>query len=139
MSLIGRFLPRVREDLEEVATAFIYVYLPEPIEADERFERYHQVIDSELRVLGIGYVGGGGTLLSEEQPDGSRYIIHSGVDVEAIDVPKVREILRALLPELGCRPGTCLRYRDGPVCLRDEFDGAEWSLARPQPEDCDDG
>jgi hypothetical protein len=114
---------------------FIYVYLPQDIEPDERYERYQEPLDAELRLHGAGWVSGGGSLLSDELEDGSRECIHVGVDVDAVDVPRAREILRTQLPSLGAPPGTRLLYRDGEAALEDWFDGETWTLALEQEED----
>ena len=114
---------------------FIYVYLPQDIEPDERYERYQEPLDAELRLYGAGWVSGGGSLLSEELEDGSRECVHVGVDVDAVDVERAREILRAQLPSLGAPSGTRLLYRDGEMALEDWFDGEAWTLALEQAED----
>lgn len=110
----------------------IYVYLPQALEPDERVVRYEAPLDAELRLSGLGWVSGGGTLQSAERADGSREILHVGVDVDALDVDYVRELLRSHLPELGCPPGTILQYEERGRALQDEYDGEAWALARPQ-------
>ena len=114
---------------------FIYVYLPQDIEPDERYERYQEPLDAELRLHGAGWVSGGGSLLSEELEDGSRECVHVGVDVDAVDVERAREILRAQLPSLGAPPGTRVLYRDGERALEDWFDGEAWALGLEQEDE----
>ena len=114
---------------------FIYIYLPQDIEPDERYERYQEPLDAELRLHGAGWVSGGGSLLSEELEDGSRECVHVGVDVDAVDVERAREILRAQLPSLGAPPGTRVLYRDGERALEDWFDGEAWTLALEQEDE----
>jgi len=114
---------------------FIYIYLPQDIEPDERYERYQEPLDAELRLHGAGWVSGGGSLLSEELEDGSRECVHVGVDVDAVDVERAREILRAQLPSLGAPSGTRVLYRDGERALEDWFDGEAWTLALEQEDE----
>ena len=114
---------------------FIYVYLPQDIEPDERYARYQEPLDAELRLHGAGWVSGGGSLLSEALEDGSLECVHVGVDVDAVDVALAREILRTQLPGLGAPPGTRLLYRDGETALEDWFDGETWTLALEQEDD----
>jgi hypothetical protein len=120
-------------------TELIYVYLPEAIEPDERHARYENVLDAELRLHSLGFVSGGGTLLSDERDDGSRDVLSVGVDVDAVDVTAARSLLRDELPSLGCPAGTELHYREGGVPLQDAYDGAAWHLAQPgMPDDDED-
>lgn len=114
-------------------TVLIYVYLPEVIEPEVRHARYEVALDAELRLRSLGFVSGGGTLLSEEADDGSREILSAGVDVDATDVSAARDLLREELPSLGCPVGTQLQYEDDGRYFADEYDGANWSLALPQP------
>jgi hypothetical protein len=114
-------------------TSLVYVYLPEAIEPDIRFSRYESPLEAELQLSGLGWVSGGGSLLSAELPDGSQEILHVGVDVDALDVSRVRELLRINLPELGCPAGTRLLYEEQGRDLQDEFDGRQWNLAQSQP------
>ncbi len=111
----------------------VYVYLPESLEPEQRAARYEDPLEAELKLSGLGWVSGGGALLSAERADGSREILHVGVDVDALDVSRVRDLLRTHLPQLGCPAGTCLQYEEFGQDLQDEYDGSLWVLARPQP------
>ncbi len=111
----------------------VYVYLPESLEPEQRAARYEHPLEAELQLSGLGWVSGGGSLLSSERADGSREILHVGVDVDALDVPRVRDLLRTHLPQLGCPAGTRLQYEELGQDLQDEFDGSLWILAQPQP------
>ncbi len=76
-------------------------------------------------------MSGGGTGLGVPDEDGNREIEFSGVDVDADDeanVPAILELLRGVLPTLGCPRGTQLHYTLAEVPLQDEFDGSNWSL-----------
>jgi len=114
---------------------FIYVYLPQDIEPDERYERYQEPLDAELRLHGAGWVSGGGSMMGDELEDGTEECLHVGVDVDAVDLPRAREILRTLLPSLGAPLGTRLLYHDGDQALEDHYDAAGWVLAAVQEED----
>ena len=131
--MIGKFLRGLGKKIEDpITTAFIYVLLPEPLPPFDRDARYGDPIDAELRLAGLGYVSGGGALLSAPAEDGSREIEYCGIDVEANDVDATRALLRLHLPELGCVAGTLLEY-EADAELQDEYDGANWHLARPRP------
>jgi len=115
---------------------FIYVYLPQDIEPDERYARYQEPLDAELRLHGAGWVSGGGSMMGDELEDGTEECLHVGVDVDAVDVPRAREILRTLLPSLGAPVGTRLLYHDDDDRqLEDRYDGAGWTLAAEQDGD----
>ena len=124
--------PPAMPDLGE----FIYVYLPQDIDPDERYARYQEPLDAELRLHGAGWVSGGGSLMGDETEDGTQECLHVGVDVDAVDVPRAREILRDLLPSLGAPVGTRVLYHDDDDRpLEDRFDGAGWALAVKPDED----
>ena len=63
---------------------FIYVYLPQDIEPDERYDRYQEPLDAELRLYGAGWVSGGGSLMGDELEDGTDECLHVGVDVDVV-------------------------------------------------------
>lgn len=115
---------------EQRPTEFVYVVLPEDIEPDERNGRYEATLDAELQLIGIGFVSGGGTALSEPNANGDRTTEYCGVDVEAYDVDAVRRVLREHLPELGCVAGTQIQFGPGQS-LMDVFDGEDWTLDQP--------
>jgi hypothetical protein len=117
----------------DVSTFLIYVLLPEALQPLERGTRYEDALEAELALAGLGYVSGGGSLLGEEKPDGSRDIEFCGIDVDTGDVTAARALLRLHLPELGCVAGTELQYRDeADEPRRDEYDGTAWRLALPR-------
>ena len=111
----------------------IYIYLPEALDPEERELRYGEPIDAELRLRGLGYVSGGGTMQSAPGPDGSCEIEFCGVDVDTDDVSGARQFLREHLPVLNCPVGTRLEFRAGGVDLQDEYDGVGWSVDAPSP------
>ena len=106
----------------------IYVFLPDPLGPIDRGEKYEDPIIDELERLGLGEVSGGGSSLGELRPDGTRPIESCGIDVDTSDVDAAREMLRALLPGLGCPAGTQLHFRNADKPLQDEFDGTSWAL-----------
>jgi hypothetical protein len=115
-------------------TALIFVRLPEPLQPIERGDRYEDPLDAELQLAELGCVSGGGSQLSDLQPDGSRLIEWCGVDVDATDVPRALQLLRRELPPLGCLAGTVLEYSLNEVELKDEFDGSGWTIGRLRAE-----
>ena len=119
-----------RDDPED--SELIYIYLPESLGPIDRGERYEDPIDDELQLRSLGCVSGGGSLLSDELPDGRREIVHCGIDVDAVHVDAVRELLREQLPLLGCPAGTQLHYTEGETPFQDEYDGSDWVLGKPR-------
>ena len=106
----------------------VYVFLPDPLGPIDRGEKYEDPIIDELERLGLGEVTGGGSSLGDLRPDGTRPIESCGIDVDTSDVDATREMLRALLPSLGCPTGTQLHFRNADTPLQDEFDGTAWVL-----------
>ena len=136
--MIGRFLRNLMSHGEEPAdTLFIYVRMPTPLEPEEREVRFGDPLDAELRLARIGYVSGGGQLLSAPDEDGNSDILYCGIDVDTTDVDAARGLLRDHLPGLGCPVGTAIEYQADGAMLRDAYDGTRWHLAMPQPEDDD--
>ena len=132
--MIGRFFKGLIKSREEPDdTSFIYVLLPAPLEPDEREARFGAPIDAELQLTSLGYVSGGGQLLSAPDEKGDRTIQYCGIDVDAVDVDATRELLRFHLPMLGCPAGTEIQYRESELDLMDRYDGDQWALARPRP------
>ena len=112
-------------------TDFIYVLLPANIYPEERGDKFEDPIDAELKLLRLGEVSGGGSLMSEEHEDGSRHIIYCGIDIDTTDLARTRSMLRELLPELGCPVGTEIQFDVDSVDLIDKFDGEKWLLDLP--------
>ena len=108
----------------------IYVYLPESLGPIDRGDKYEDPIIDELERSGLGEVSGGGSSLGEPRPDGTRLIESCGIDIDTHDSTAARELLRELLPKLGCPKGTRLQYTQSDRPLQDEFDGTGWALER---------
>lgn len=115
------------------ATELIYIMLPMDLDPEDRADHYGDAIDAELRLHRLGYVSGGGTMLSDENPDGSRDLEFCGIDAYVVDVDRGREVLRNLLPSLGCPAGTDLEFHSQGANLQDEYDGSAWAIGRPSP------
>lgn len=124
-----------RQQLEDPAeTELIYIRLPMDLEPLDRGASFEDALEAELRVAGLGWVSGGGSLLGEERPDGTRPVEFCGIDVDTVNVTAARELLRLHLPELGCPAGTQLYYREDDQPLQDEYDGRGWTLAQLRTE-----
>lgn len=117
-------------DLALASPELVYVYLPGSIEPIDRGDRFEDPINEELQRLGLGEVSGGGSQLGDARPDGSRPIEFCGIDVDTDNVDHAREVLRTLLPRLGCPAGTQLHYREAANPLQDEYDGSAWLLGK---------
>lgn len=134
---IVEFLSRMigRQEREAASdTELIYIRLPVALDPLDRQARFADALEAELRVAELGWISGGGSLLGQEQPDGSRPIEYCGIDVDTVNVTAARELLRQHLPELGAPAGTQLYYREDDRPLQDEYDGRTWSLAQPRTE-----
>lgn len=123
--------PFLKHGHEPSETELVFVVLPGSIEPEAREQRFGDPLDAELRLAGVGYVSGGGSLLSGPDKNDRREIIYAGVDVDTLDVDAARELLRAHLPELGCPDCTRVQYDD----RQDRYDGARWHLEEPREQD----
>lgn len=126
-----RTLLGFRSQVERAQTDLIYVCMPGDIDPMDRHVHLEDALDTELKLSGIGYISGGGSMLGEELPDGTETVEFCGIDVEVTDVDAGRALLREHLPRLGCPLGTVLQYRLSGERRQDEYDGAGWALARP--------
>ena len=110
---------------------FIYVRIPghiEPIERGDIEDRIEPALDE------LGEISGGGSLLGDPRPDGSRPIEFCGIDIDTTDRDAVLTVLRGLLPTLGMPAGTELQYTCAGARLRDIHDGSGWSVRQPRTE-----
>lgn len=122
----------IRQSSDEAETSLVYVLIPGAVEPTARGAQFEDAVEAELQLARLGYVSGGGSLLGDEKTDGTRDIIHCGIDVEANDVELVRELLRTHLPELGCPDGTRIHFvSTAGDPLFDSFERQQWSLAKP--------
>ncbi|HET7606233.1 MAG TPA: hypothetical protein VFK28_09210 [Sphingomicrobium sp.] len=131
--MIERFLDGLREKMEDPDDcSYMTVVIPGDIDPFERHYRFSVHVDAELRLAELGCSVGGGTLYWEPDGDDVRdaapEIAYCILDVDAIDVDRVRALLRLHLPELGAPKGTLVQYDE----REDRFDGARWHLNEPR-------
>lgn len=124
--MIERFshgLAEMMEDPDDVTD--MHVVIPGDLDPFDRHYRFSVHVDAELRLARIGCSTGGGTMFwdndDEDEPDEIACCI---LDVDAVDVDKVRASLRLHLPELGAPEGTLIQYGE----REDRFDGEDWHL-----------
>jgi hypothetical protein len=128
--MIERFLDGLREKMKDPDDCtYMTVAVPGDIDPFERHYRFSVNIDAELRLAGLGCSVGGGTLYWDAEDDGDEpEIAYNVLDVDAIDVDGVRELLRLHMPELGAPAGTVIQFGE----REDRFDGERWHLDEPQ-------
>jgi hypothetical protein len=130
--MIERFLDGLREKMEDPDhCAYMTVVIPGDLDPFQRHYRFSVHVDAELRLADLGCSVGGGTLYNEpdeDDPDATPEIACCILDVDAIDVDRVRALLRLHLPELGAPAGTLVQYGG----REDRFDGALWHLNEPR-------
>ena len=131
LGLTGEILVTDAEDQFDVEQ-FIYIKIPAAIQPLDRGSLFEDPIDAALEPKGLGHVSGGGSLLGDARPDGTRPIEFCGIDVDTTDRDAVLEILRAILPDLGIPPATELQYTSGVQRLQDRFSGSDWVIAEPR-------
>lgn len=107
---------------------FVYIKIPDAIQPLDRARIFEDPIDAALEPTQLGHVSGGGSLLGDERPDGTRPIEFCGIDVDTTDRDAVLIVLRELLPGLGIPRGTELHYTAGDTKLQDRFLGADWVI-----------
>ena len=111
---------------------FVYVKIPAAIQPVDRGTMFEDPIDAALDPEGLGHVSGGGSLLGDALPDGTRPIEFCGIDVDTTDRDVVLQILREMLPRLGIPPATELQYTSGNLKLQDRFLGFDWVVGEPR-------
>jgi hypothetical protein len=111
---------------------FVYVKLPASIQPVDRGTLFENPIDAALEPQELGHVSGGGSLLGDTLPDGTRPIEFCGIDIDTTDRAAVLEILRELLPTLGIPLASELHYTVNGLKLQDRFLGASWSIGEPR-------
>ncbi len=89
---------------------FVYVKIPGNIEPLERASRFEDPIQEALHEAGLGDITGGGSQLSDPEPDGRRLVEFCGLDVDLYDVHAGLALLRSELRCLSAPPGTALLY-----------------------------
>lgn len=111
---------------------FVYIKNPDAIQPLDRAEIFEDPIDAALKPRELGHVSGGGSLLGNARPDGTRPIEFCGIDVDTTNRDAALEILRNLLPDLGIPLGTELHYTTGSRRLQGRFIGADWAIGEPR-------
>ena len=125
-ALFGRIVQAKAPD-----TNLIYIVLPEGLLPADRFEKYENPLDAALKAAGLGFVSGGGTMMSAPDKEGNCTIEWCGVDVDTTDIPLARAFLRTHLPHLGCQTETELEYDFEGLPFIDRYDGENWQLDLP--------
>lgn len=107
---------------------FVYVKIPAAIQPLDRGKLFENPIDAALAPKCLGHVSGGGSLLGDADPDGTRTIEFCGIDIDTTDRDGVLLILREMLPRLGVPLATELQYTSGSNKLQDRFLGSDWAI-----------
>jgi len=111
---------------------FVYIKIPDAIQPVERASLFEDPIDAALGPNDLGHVSGGGSLLSDKRPDGSRTIEFCGIDVETTDRDAVLRVLRGLLPTLVGPLAFELHYTVSGAKLQDRYLESEWAIGEPR-------
>jgi hypothetical protein len=114
--------------------SFIYIKMPGNIQPMERGELFEDKIDPVLARDNLGTVSGGGSLLSDPRPDGTRVVESCGIDIDVTDLDRALEVLRGLLPQLDAPLGTELHYTQGGAKLQDALTSSGWQLEQSRTD-----
>jgi hypothetical protein len=112
---------------------FVYVKIPVLQEAIDPEHRLEEQLDQILQAQGVGAVVGWGGSLGEFQPDGTRPIAFTRIDIDITitDLGQAREVLRASLGALGVPVGTELHYSLDDTPWLDLCTASGWQLDQP--------
>ena len=124
----GKKPPQPSFDIEN----FVYVKLPGNIQPMERGELFEDKIDPILAQENLGTVTGGGSLLGDPRPDGTRIVESCGIDIDVSDRSRALEVLRELLPRIDAPLGTELHYTRGNTKLQDVLTSSGWHVEQPR-------
>lgn len=131
--MIERFLIGMEAMLREPDnTEYVAVVFPGDLDPFERHYRFGIHLDAELRLVGLGTCGGGGSV-SELDDDDEWRTAYSIIDMDLVDMDRGRALVRAQLIELDCPVDTMIQYRD----LQDRWDGGRWHLGEDRSFDED--
>jgi len=100
----------MRSNYKMSDSLFVFVQIPESIDALEREEKYERFLEESLSSTGYGELTGGGAMLSAPDAEGNRTIKFVGIDIELFDVNRGLEFLKSELKRLGAPSGTILEY-----------------------------
>jgi hypothetical protein len=131
-SLLGSNDPKPEDGDAFDLDNFIYIKIPGNIGPDDRGDLFENQINPVLKKDGLGSVSGGGSLLGDEQSDGTRLVEFCGIDVDVTNCDRAREVLRDLLPKLNAPVGSELQFTKGGKRWRDRYDGASWATDEPR-------
>ena len=112
--------------------AFVYVLIPEDLGPLDRGAKYEDPLQEALSAARAGEITGGGSMLGDERPDGSRAIQFCGIDVDVTELEPGLALLRSALPQLGVPAGSELHYTRGEVRLLDRWTGSDWQVGLPR-------
>lgn len=99
-------------------TYFVFIKIPAALEPLERAEEYEDPLNEKLEDKEIGFVSGGGTMLSAPNSTGERKIEFCGVDVEVYDLTKGIKFLKKELKRLKAPKGTALEFQENGQLIK---------------------
>lgn len=120
---------------EPRASLFLYVKIPVGQGAIDPEHRQENQIDQVLRDHGAGTVIGWGGSLGDPQPDGSRPVAFTRIDIDitGTDLAGARTLLQSALPRLGVPAGSEIHYTLDDRGLRDIYTLSGWLLQQAEP------
>jgi len=126
--------PRVeaRPDQKWDPQLFIYVMIPGDIQPIARGMRFEDPLQAALDAVGLGEISGGGSQLDDPYPDGRARVKFCGIDVDATDRDRARELLMEKLVALNAPPGTELQYTKDGSMLLDRLEDGGWKKSLPR-------
>jgi hypothetical protein len=95
----------------EEQTYFVFIKIPAELEPLDRTE-YEDELNEKLEGKEIGFVSGGGTMLSTPDSKGERKIEFCGIDVEVYDLTRGIKFLKKELKRLKFPQGTTFEFRE---------------------------
>jgi hypothetical protein len=110
---------------------FVYVKIPVVRDSIDQVHGREDAIDQILKEKGIGSVLGWGDSLGDTQPDGSRDVAFTRIDINVTDLAAARAILQAALAALGSPTGTEIHYTIEHQDLADLYAESGWLLTQP--------
>jgi hypothetical protein len=110
---------------------FLYVKIPVTKDVVDPIHSREDAIDQALRKKGVGSVLGWGSSLGEVQPDGSREVAYTRIDIDVTNIDAARTLLQATLPALVVPAGTEIHYTIEQQNQKDVYVQSEWLLNQP--------
>ncbi|MDB5823446.1 MAG: hypothetical protein JWR21_2150 [Herminiimonas sp.] len=109
---------------------FLYVKIPVDHVSDQTHQ-FEDKLDQILNDTGLGSVAGWGDSLGVAQPDGSRRVAYTRIDVDVSDLASARALLRTNLPSFGVPTGTEIHYTIDNRHFKDIYRKPDWLLDQP--------